>query len=62
MPASPQASPPAGLSPLDGRHNPRKGLKVRSAHRAWVEAFLANQDRLNDFNPSVLLSTSGMRR
>ena len=62
VPASPQASHPAGLSPLDGRHNPRKGVKVRSAHTAWVEAFLANQDRLNDFNPFVLLSTSGMQR
>lgn len=45
---SPQASHPAGLRPLDGRHHPPKGVKVRSAHTAWVETFLANQDRLND--------------
>lgn len=47
-PASPQASHPAGLPPLDGRHHPPKGVKVRSAHTAWVETFLANQDQLND--------------
>lgn len=39
---SPQASYPAGLHPLNGRHRPRKGVKVRSAHMAWVETFLAN--------------------
>lgn len=31
-----------GLHPLNGRHRPRKGVKVRSAHMAWVETFLAN--------------------
>lgn len=42
VPVSPQASHPAGLHPLNGHHHPRKGVKVRSAHMACVETFLAN--------------------